>query len=143
MHRFSFCLSWPATVLNQTNEYILKRKRVLKMNKLFSSRDFFDTRLIDSLFGYLRNLLLCTIIIAAGYHGHLNPPDWVIDTWLVRSWGFPLMAIGTILILLNLIDYLYKTLEFKLSRSTLIIFFTIHLFISIRLLMMIVGFRTQ
>lgn len=113
------------------------------MHKLFSSKDFFDTGLIDSLFKYLRNLLICTLILAGGYHGHLNPPDWIIGTWLGRSWGFPLMAIGIILIFLNLIDYLYKILELKLSRSTLIIFFTIHLFISIRLLMLIVEFRTQ
>jgi hypothetical protein len=113
------------------------------MNKFFPSKDFFHEGFIDSLFVYLRNLLICTLMLAAGYHGHLNPPDWLSGTWLARSWGFPLMVIGIILLLLNLIDYFFKISEFKVSLATQIIFLAIHVFVSIRLLIVIVEFRLQ
>jgi hypothetical protein len=83
------------------------------MKIITSLKDFFDKGRVKTIFDHLRNLFYCALIIAAGSYVHANPPEWALRISAREVFGYPIIAIGVLLMLLNLADGIYK-----LSKKT-------------------------
>jgi len=104
---------------------------------------FYDDALINEIFLYLRNLLYCSIVLAAGAHVHRTPPDLILDTIFRPYWGYDLIAIGIFLLVLSMINSIIKLEKMEFSRLTKIVFIIFHFILSIRIVMVVLYFRMQ
>jgi hypothetical protein len=84
------------------------------MKIITSLKDFFDKGRVKTIFDHLRNLFYCALIIAAGSYVHANPPEWALRISAREVFGYPIIAIGVLLMLLNLADGIYKLSKYPL-----------------------------
>ena len=110
------------------------------MKNFTSIRNFLDTGVIGLIFIYIRNLALCSLILAAGSYAITNQPDWVVIS-VYKSWGYILVGIGILLTFLNLVDGLYELFKLKFHILISIIVSISYAVISFRIVMMIWHFR--
>jgi hypothetical protein len=74
------------------------------MYKSTSFKNFLEKDRVKTIFDHLRNLFYCALIIAAGSYAYTNPPAWALRISASEIFGYPIIAIGVILMLLNLAD---------------------------------------
>jgi hypothetical protein len=108
---------------------------------------FLKTKLLDEggieeIFSHLRNLLIATVIIAAGSYAIRQPPDVELFGVLnLEIAGFGVEAIGILLVGLNLLDGLYKLTRLGSPLALRIALVGLYLFISMRVIQFIVLLR--
>ncbi len=107
------------------------------------NRIFIDSNLIEKMFVYIRNIFYCSLILAVGSYTHDHPPDFLRGTPLDRYWGYPLIAIGLFLFLLNLVDSLNQILNIKYNSIIKIFVFSIHVVLTGWLVMVVWFFRMK
>lgn len=105
--------------------------------------DFLDSNLIGKLFVHIRNVFYCSLILAVGSYTHDHPPDFLRGTPLDPYWGFPLIAIGLFLFLLNLADSLNQILKIKYNSLVKMFLFLIHVVVTGWLVMVVWFFRMK
>lgn len=108
-----------------------------------SLKDFFEKGRVKTIFDHLRNLFYCALIIAAGSYAHANPPEWALLISASAIFGYGIIAIGVLLMLLNLVDGIYKLskLEHPVILSILITLF--YLALAVRLVEIMIVFRMR
>lgn len=106
-------------------------------------RIFHDSNLIEKMFVNIRNVLYCSLILAVGSYTHDHPPDFLRGTPLDPYWGYPLIAIGIFLFLLNLVDSLNQILKLKYNSFVKIFVFSIHVVLTGWLAMVVFFFRMK
>ncbi len=106
-------------------------------------RIFRDSNLIERTFVNIRNVLYCSLILAVGSYTHDHPPDFLRGTPLDSYSGYPLIAIGIFLFLLNLVDSLNHILKLKSNSFVKIFVFSIHVVLTGWLAMVVWFFRMK
>jgi hypothetical protein len=102
----------------------------------------FDKGGIAEIFAHLRNLLIATVIIAAGSYAIRQAPDVEIFGVLnLEITGLGVEAIGVILVGLNLLDGLYKLTRIGSPIALKIALVGVYVFISMRLVQIVVLLR--
>jgi hypothetical protein len=102
-----------------------------------------DKGRLDAVFLHLRNLFYCSLIIAAGAYAHANPPEWVRNIYANEIFGYPIIAIGAFLLLLNLAGGIYKLSKLKNRVSFYILITTFYLMLAVRLVIIMTEFRMR
>jgi hypothetical protein len=98
---------------------------------------------IEETFSHLRNLLIATVIIAAGSYAIGQRADAeLFGISDLESVGFGVAAIGFVLVGLNLLDGLYKLASLGIPLIIGAALGGLYLFISMRLIQVVVLLRT-
>ena len=97
---------------------------------------------IDEIFSHLRNLLMATVILAAGLYA-LRRPDGIelFSVLSLQIAGYCVGAIGICLVGLNLLDGWYKLTKLGSSMLLRTAFAGLYLFVSMRLVQFVVLLR--
>ncbi len=111
------------------------------MKNFTSIGNFLNTGVIGLIFIYVRNLGLCALMLAAGSYAITNQPDWIMNITAYKFWGYILIGIGILLVLLNLVDGLYELFKLKFHIFISIIVSISYVVISLRIVIMIWHFR--
>ena len=102
----------------------------------------FDEGGAEEVFSHIRNLLIATVVIAAGSYAIRQAPDVEMFGVLnLEIAGIGVGAIGFVLLGLNLIDGLYKLSKIGSSLSLRITVAGAYLFFSMRLVQFVVLLR--
>jgi hypothetical protein len=97
---------------------------------------------IEDIFSHVRNLLIATVIIAAGSYATRQQPDIEIFGILnLEVAGFGVAAIGVILVGLNLVDGLYKLTLLGTPLVLKVAVIGLYLLVSMRLIQLTVLLR--
>jgi hypothetical protein len=97
---------------------------------------------IDEIFSHLRNLVLATIVIAAGSYATTQPDQVKLFGFLKPELaGYGIEALGVILVGLNFLDGIYKLTRLGSHLLLKIALAVVYLVISIRLIYFIVLLR--
>jgi hypothetical protein len=97
---------------------------------------------IEDIFSHVRNLLIATVIIAAGSYATRQQPDIEIFGILnLEVAGFGVAAIGVILVGLNLVDGLYKLTQLGTPLVLKVAVIGLYLLVSMRLIQLTVLLR--
>ena len=111
--------------------------------KLKRLKNFIDSGLISSLFIYIRNLFYCSLIFAAGSYAQHHPPPFIKDTFLSPISGYPLIIIGIILMLLNLLDSVKHMNKLNISKALKTYVFIFHVFVTLCLVIVLWQYRIK
>ena len=102
----------------------------------------FDEGGVDAIFSNVRNLLIASLIIAAGSYAIRQAPDVEIFGVLsLEVAGMGVAAIGFILVGLNLVDGLFKLTRIGSPLVLRIALVALYVFVSMRLVQFIVLLR--
>ena len=104
---------------------------------------FLDSNLVEKVFGHVRNVFYCSLILAVGSYTHDYPPDFLRGTPFDPYWGYPLIGIGLFLLLLNLVDSLNQILKSNYHFLLKILVFSIHIVVTGWLAMVVWFFRMR
>ena len=104
---------------------------------------FFDSNLLEKLWAQIRNLFYCSLILAVGSYTHDHPPGFLRGTPLDPYWGYPLIAIGLFLFLLNLVDSLNQVLKINYNAWVKTLLIAIHGVLTSWLVMVMFFFRMR
>lgn len=97
---------------------------------------------VEEIFSHLRNLLIATVVIAAGSYAIRQPSDVELFGVLYPEIaGLGVGAVGVILVALNLLDGLYKLTRLGSPLALRIGLVGLYLFISMRLIQFLVLLR--
>jgi hypothetical protein len=97
---------------------------------------------IDEIFSHLRNLVLATVVIAAGSYATMQPDKVKLFGFLKPELaGYGIEALGAILIGLNFLDGIYKLTRLGSHLLLKIALAVLYLLISIRLIYFVVLLR--
>ncbi len=108
----------------------------------FLKTKLFDEGGIEAIFSHVRNLLIATVIIAAGSYAIRQPADVQIFGVLnLEIAGLGVEAIGFVLVGLNLLDGLYRLARLGSPLVLRIALVGLYLFVSMRLIQFIVLLR--
>jgi hypothetical protein len=113
------------------------------MAKYVWHRIFLDSNLLEKLFVHIRNVFYCSLILAVGTYTHDHPPDFLRGTPLDPYFGYPLIAIGLFLFLLNLVDSLNQILKIEYNSLAKIFLILIHVVLTGWLAMVMWFFRIK
>lgn len=105
--------------------------------------ELFDREGLDILFGYARNLLTGTVIVAAGLHAarHEGPAPLPAAQWTLHQAGWIVAAIGVAMLALNLTDGLRRLSLHRKPLLLRLIATLVYVGVSMRLTQVIVLFR--
>jgi hypothetical protein len=102
----------------------------------------FDQGGVEEVFAHLRNLLIATVIIAAGSYAIRQEADvQIFGVSNLEIAGTGVEAIGFVLVGLNLIDGLYKLTRMGSALALKIALVRLYLFFSLRLVQFVVLFE--
>ncbi len=104
---------------------------------------FFDANLLERLWAQIRNVFYCSLILAVGSYTHVNPPGFLRGTALDPYWGYPLIAIGLFLFLLNLLDVLNQVLKINYNAWVKTLLIAIHGVLTSWLVLVMFFFRIR
>lgn len=98
---------------------------------------------IEEIFSHLRNLILATVVIAAGSYATAQPEKVKLFGFLKPELaGYGIEALGAILVGLNFIDGIYKLTKFGSHLALKIALAVVYLLVSIRLIYFVVLLRS-
>ena len=86
---------------------------MIEMRNLPLIHDMLANDWVRPLFDHLRNLIVCVAILAAGAYTAESPPDNSLLTSLAKQAGLFVIGMGTLLMLLNLVDGYYRLSKLK------------------------------
>ena len=102
----------------------------------------FERAGLKAVFDHVRNLVLATLIIAAGVHANVYAPDMpTLAIFELKSFGYGVAAVGLILAILNLLDGLHKLARTSTPILLRVLVIMLYLFFSVRVLQLIYLFR--
>ena len=104
---------------------------------------FTDDALIGNFFVNVRNIFYCTLIFAAGSYANNNQPDFIRGAFWEQYWGYPLILIGILLFLINLIHFTIRIVKLKYHWSTHFFIVLVHITLSVRIAMLVWYFRMK
>ena len=95
-----------------------------------------------AVFDHVRNFLMCSLLFAAGFYSLRHPPRFVLASWLAEYAGWTIIVMAVLLMLLNLADGIARITSLKHKKTLIILLVLLYVFISLRFLTMVVGFRS-
>ena len=102
----------------------------------------FERAGLKAVFDHVRNLVLATLIIAAGVHANLYGPHMpALAVFELEPWGYGVAAVGLILAILNLLDGLHKLARTSTPILLRVLVIMLYLFFSVRVAQLIYLFR--
>jgi hypothetical protein len=119
---------------------------VEKANSAWASfqRIAFEQGGLEAVFSHIRNLVISTLIMAAGAdaikHALLMPLYGILDFDMS---GYGVAATGVALVILNLLDGLQKLARTKTPLTLRVLAILLYVLFSIRVAQLIVAFRTS
>ena len=94
---------------------------------------------IEEIFAHVRNLLIATVVMAAGsYATRQQPGVEIVGILCLEIAGYGVEAIGFVLVGLNLLDGLYKLTRVGTALVLRIALVGLYLFVSLRLIQLTV-----
>jgi hypothetical protein len=91
---------------------------------------------------HVRNLLIASVVIAAGAYAIREQSEiWFFEVLNLTHSGIGVAAIAAGLVGLNILDGFYRLTKFGSSLALKIAFLGLYLFVSLRLIQLIVLFR--
>jgi hypothetical protein len=101
-----------------------------------------DDGIINNIFVHVRNYVVCSLILAAGFYAIKNPRNLLFGTMADELAGAVTIVFGFLLILLNLYDGIYKLSKYKYSLLLNILLVAIYLLVTLRIFEIIWNFRS-
>ena len=101
-----------------------------------------DDGIINDIFIHVRNYVVCSLILAAGFYAIKNPRNLLLGTMADELAGVVTIVFGFLLILLNLYDGIYRLSKFKQSLLLNILLLVIYLIVTLRIFEIIWNFRS-
>jgi len=99
---------------------------------------------IGAIFAHLRNLVMATVIIAAGAYAIRHPRDVELFGLLnLEITGLGVTAVGFMLVGLNLCDGLHRMTTFGISLSFRLVMIILYALFTLRLIQFIVLLRAR
>jgi len=84
---------------------IANRTQLLLRARRALARELFDEQGLSTVFNHARNVITCSVIVAAGMFAAHHPEQAPTPaTWTVHFAGYVVTGIGVLLLLLNLCD---------------------------------------
>ena len=97
---------------------------------------------LKDVFEHVRNLVLATLVIAAGVHANAYGPHMpALAVFEFEPWGYGVAAVGLILAILNLLDGLYKLAKMNAPILLRVVVIMFYLFFAVRVAQLIYLFR--
>jgi hypothetical protein len=97
---------------------------------------------LEAVFNHVRNLVISTLIIAAGVHATVHGPTLsTLAIFQIESSGYGVAAIGLVLAILNLLDGLHKLARTKTPNLLRVLLIIFYLFFSVRVAQLMFAFR--
>jgi hypothetical protein len=112
------------------------------MSILTKFNNAIDEGIIKDIFFHIRNYVVCSLILTAGFYAIKNPRNLLFGTRADELAGVVTIVFGCLLILLNLYDGIYKLSKFKYNLLLNILLVVIYLFVSLRIFEIIWNFRS-
>jgi hypothetical protein len=107
-------------------------------------KKFFDNGGVNEIFLHVRNLMYSTLVFGAGAYTLTYAPK--LDIWGIRNVVFVsygVMAIGVLLLALNLIDGLYRLSKLKYRFILYVFVSVVYLAVSFRFFQIMLAFRLK
>ncbi|RDL49183.1 hypothetical protein BLJAPNOD_00280 [Ensifer sp. M14] len=105
-------------------------------------RMLFDNGGLEEIFRHVRNLVVATVVIAAGMHAIENGRSLEIMGLPNSSVaGYIVSAIGIVLFLLNLADGLHRLSKVRRHLALQILLLAIYVFITLRVTQLVLALR--
>ena len=102
----------------------------------------FEKGLFSAIVDHARNLVVATLIVAAGADAVKHPASSIfLGVVHIQFAGYLISAVGATLIVLNLMDGLHKLSKVKRPIGWQIFLAVVYLFFSLRMAQMIIAFR--
>ncbi len=105
-------------------------------------KELLEEGLSKAVFDHVRNFLMCSLLFAAGFYSLKHPPCFVLASWLEEYVGWTIIVMAVLLMLLNLTDGIARIARLTHKKTLIILLILIYLFISLRFVMMVFGFRS-
>ena len=102
----------------------------------------FEQAGLEAVFNHVRNLVISTLIIAAGVHAIVHWPSMpALAVFGLESSGYGVAASGLILAILNLLDGFHKLARTKTPIALRVVVIILYLFFSVRVTQLMFLFR--
>jgi hypothetical protein len=101
-----------------------------------------DEGVFKEIFTHIRNYVVCSLILAAGFYAVKNPRNLLFGTKADEVAGVVTLVFGFLLIFINLYDGIYKLSRHKRHFLLNIFLLVIYLFVSLRVFEIIWNFRS-
>ena len=101
-----------------------------------------DEGVFKDIFTHIRNYVVCSLLLAAGFYAVKNPRNLLLGTKADEVAGVVTLVFGFLLILLNLYDGIYRLSKYKRHFLLNISLFVIYLFVTLRIFEIIWNFRS-
>ena len=98
--------------------------------------------IINDIFIHVRNYVVCSLILAAGFYAIKNPRNILLGPKAYEVAGYITIVFGFLLILLNLYDGIYKLSKYNHHLLLNILLLVIYLFVTLRIFEIIWNFRS-
>jgi hypothetical protein len=126
--------------MNQPNHC---REKVAGAWKSFQ-RIAFEQAGLEAVFNHVRNLVISTLIIAAGAHAIDHGPSMrALEVFELESSGYGVAAAGLTLAILNLLDGFQKLARTNAPIFLRVLVIVFYLFFSVRIAQLMFAFRTS
>jgi len=112
------------------------------MSILAKVNNAIDEGRINYIFMHVRNYVVCSLILAAGFYAIKNPRNLLFGTMADELAGAVTIVFGFLLILLNLYDGIYRLSKYKYSLLLNILLLVIYLLVTLRIFEIIWNFRS-
>ncbi len=97
---------------------------------------------LEAVFNHVRNLVIATLIIAAGMYATVHGPRMpALPVFQVEWTGYGVAASGLILAVLNLLDGFHKLARTKTPNLLRVLVIILYLFCSVRIAQLMFAFR--
>ena len=97
---------------------------------------------LKDVFEHVRNLVLATLVIAAGVHGNAYGPHMpALAVFEFEPWGYGVTAVGLILAVLNLLDGFHKLARRNAPILLRVLVIMLYLFFAVQVAQLIYLFR--
>ena len=98
---------------------------------------------LEGVFAYVRNVFYCSLVLAVGSYTHKHPPDFLRGIPLDHYLGYPVIAVGFLLFLLNLAYGLNQILKLKYNSWIKAFLFLVSIYITGWFVMVVWLFRVK
>ena len=112
------------------------------MSILTKINNAIDEGIINDIFNHVRNYVVCSLILAAGFYAIKNPRNILLGPKAYEVAGYITIVFGFLLILLNLYDGIYKLSKYKYHVLLDFLLLAIYLFVTVRIFEIIWNFRS-
>ena len=98
---------------------------------------------VKLIFDHMRNLLMCTLLLAAGHFQLKHPAGIFADSTLQRYLGYGVVGVAVALILLNLLDGMCQLNKLRHPVFLKICLIIVYVVVAIRVVVVTSSFRVS